>query len=108
MEKTQNREIQRSGTVEAQRRNTARGWDKEAHDSGPLGFLIVVMLRQRLGHKEEQPDAGVPLLGGEGTWVQPSLGWLVRQLGTKTELYPADVQASDRHAGCQQSRHSED
>lgn len=106
--KLKTREIQRSGTVEAQRRKAAHGWDKKAHDSGQLGFLIVVMLRQRLGHKEEQPDAGAPLPVGEGTWVQPSLGWLVRELGTKTELYPADVQASDRHAGRQQSRHLED
>ena len=99
MEKTQNREIQRSGIVEAQRRKAAHGWGKKAHDSGQLGFLIVVMLRQRLGHKEEQPDAGAPLPGGEGTWVQPSLGWLVRELGTKTELHQVDVQASGRHAG---------
>lgn len=108
MEKTQNREIQQSGIVEAQSRKAAHGWDKKAHDSGQLGFLIVVMLRQQLGHKEEQPDAGAPLTRGEGTWVQPSLGWLVRELGTKTELYPVDVQASVRHAGCQQSQHLED
>lgn len=78
------------------------------HDSGRLGFLIAVMLRRRLGHKEEQPDSGTPLLGGEGTWVQSSLGWLARELGTKTELHPVDVQASGRHAGCQQPRYLED
>lgn len=40
--------------------------------------------------------------------MQPSLGWLARELGTKTELHPVDVQASGRHAGCQQPRHLED
>lgn len=66
------------------------------------------MLRGRLGHKEEQPDSGASLLGGEGTWVQPSLAWMARELGTKTELHPVDVQASGRHAGCQQPRYLED